>query len=232
MIKDLIAIANSLDEKGFKKEADFLDRIIKLAEEDLVGPPMYPEDEDSLFGDLEEEMDNESRSGYYDRFMDLIMLRLVQNMYGDSLESLSFESDIDKVLFERLEELDEIRAKKGDAHIVDMYREVSEGNPDAEALINLVEKLKIDAIHERSLMDPSEPILANSLINSLIKLSNHLDVIGYSKEANFLDSVIKNAKKKKKPTKKQLKALDLDGNDEITGKDFELLGKRNKKSKK
>lgn len=232
MIKGLIAIANSLDEKGFKKEADFLDRIIKLAEEDLVGPPMYPEDEYLLFEDYLEEMENESKFRYYNKFMDLIMFGLVQNMYGDSLESLSLDSDIDKVLFERLKELNEIRSKKGDAHIVDMYREVSEGNPDAEDLINLVERLKKDAIHEKSLMDPSEPILANSLIDSLIKLSNHLDVIGYNKEADFLDSVIKNAKNKKKPTKKQLKALDLDGDDEITGKDFELLGKRNKKSKK
>lgn len=236
MIKDLVAIANSLDKKGFKKEADFLDKIIKLAKEDVIGPPLYPEDEESLFDDFEEEADDESKSNYYDRFMDLIMIRLVQNMYGDSLENLSFEKDVDEIMFDRLDELDEVRSKKGDTHIIDMYRGISEGDPEAEALISLVERLRGGSIEERLLMTPAEPILASNFVNSLIKLSNHLDSIGHNKEADFIDSIIKSAKKKKKPkkkpTKKQLKALDLDGDEEITEKDFKLLGKKNKKSKK
>ena len=117
-----------------------------------------------------------------------------------------------------------------------MYREVAAEDPEAEALIGLVERLKAESIEERSLITPNEPILANNLISSLIKLSNHLDLTGHNKEADFIDSIIKNAKKKKKPkkkpTKKQLKALDLDGDKEITEKDFKLLGKKNKKSKK
>jgi hypothetical protein len=39
------------------------------------------------------------------------------------------------------------------------------------------------------------------------------------------------AEAKSKPTTKQLKHLDLDGDKEITSKDFELLGKKNKGSK-
>jgi hypothetical protein len=35
------------------------------------------------------------------------------------------------------------------------------------------------------------------MINELIKLATHLDNKGYPKEADYLDAVIKNAKKKK-----------------------------------
>jgi len=41
MIKELVAIANSLDKKGFKKEADIIDELIKKAgghEKDLKNP--------------------------------------------------------------------------------------------------------------------------------------------------------------------------------------------------
>lgn len=38
MIKDLIKLANRLDQKGFKKEADILDKIIKAAGEVLPFP--------------------------------------------------------------------------------------------------------------------------------------------------------------------------------------------------
>lgn len=44
MLKDLIKVSNSLDAKGFKKEADELDRIIRKLAQDWQGPP-HPEGE-------------------------------------------------------------------------------------------------------------------------------------------------------------------------------------------
>lgn len=41
MIKELIKLANHLDSKGFVKEADYLDRIIKMAEEPQKGDFFY-----------------------------------------------------------------------------------------------------------------------------------------------------------------------------------------------
>lgn len=227
MIKYLITIANSLDKKGFKKEADFLDEIIKVAEEDFVGPPIYPA---PIPTHTDKAMNTNTTSEHYSKMIDLMMASLISSTYGKSIGELSYERDIEKIFFDRMKELDEIRNKKGDSYIINMYKNKNKGNPEAELLAYMAEDLKEDAIKENLLTTPSEPILASDTINALIKLSNHLDAIGYSKEADIIDYVIKSAKKEKKLTKKQLKALDVDGDKEITEKDFQLL--RKKKSKK
>ena len=64
MIKELIAIANSLDSKGLKKEADYLDSIITKAsgswnDDDLRGPSNDELDELEMEeGNLEKEIEN------------------------------------------------------------------------------------------------------------------------------------------------------------------------------
>ena len=49
MIKELVKLANHLDSKGLIKEADYLDRIIKMAE--ITGVRKAPEGRDCLYVD-------------------------------------------------------------------------------------------------------------------------------------------------------------------------------------
>lgn len=71
------------------------------------------------------------------------------------------------------------------------------------------------------------------MIKRLLDISNKLDEAGLHKEADFLDAIIKvAAKKKKKPTKKQLDALDADGDGKIEKEDFVKLRSKSKKDDK
>jgi len=80
----------------------------------------------------------------------------------------------------------------------------------------------------------------DNMIGDLIRLANHLDSIGFSKEAGFLDEVIKEAAKKEdktkssqkpKPSKKQIEVFDVDGDGKpFEEEDFKMLKEKKKKS--
>jgi len=150
MIKDLIAVANSLDEKGLRKEANALDEILRKLASDTK----------------------------YDK---------------EGLE-LPFDEALREIEREGLPEADE----------------------ELEAMIRKIVKEEVEgrlmAINQAYFQEPG-------------------GIGGFQVgPEGGRSSLI--AEAKKKPTDKQLKALDLDGDSEITGKDFKLLRKRNKKSKK
>lgn len=71
------------------------------------------------------------------------------------------------------------------------------------------------------------------MFKKLLEISNKLDERGLHKEADFLDAIIKSAAaKKKKPTKKQLEALDANGDGKIDKDDFAKLRSKSKKDDK
>ncbi len=83
-------------------------------------------------------------------------------------------------------------------------------------------------IHSFSSLDNGD-----SMIKDLIILANNLDSAGLLKEADLLDSIIKESAKKKsekqKPTKEQLEAFDLDKDGKPFEKeDFKMLRKKKK----
>ena len=166
MIKDLIAIANSLDEKGLKKEADYLDSIIKNA----------------------------------------------INTFDDDYEPTDAELDAIEREFEGAgaEEDPEVDDTALLMSAMDLMN-----NPEAPEFIKRKFRMTIQQLLNEALMHGGG-------------LSRRMNIggPGLVPHGNIV------AEAKRKPTKNQLKALDLDGDEEITGKDFKLLGRRNKKSKK
>lgn len=71
------------------------------------------------------------------------------------------------------------------------------------------------------------------MIKDLIRLADHLDDIGLTKEADVIEEVIKEAaKKNKKPSKKQLKVFDADKDGKPFEKeDFQLLKEKKSEGK-
>lgn len=165
MIKDLITIANSLDEKGLKKEADYLDSIIKNAINSFDDDYEEPTDE-QLYA-IEEELEGVEEDPEVDD-TDLLMsaMDIMNNPEAPEFIKRKFRKTIEQLLNEAF------------MHSGGLSRKMNIGGPGLVPHGNIV------------------------------------------------------AEAKSKPTKKQLKALDLNGDKEITEKDFELLGKRNKKKKK
>lgn len=166
MIKDLIAIANLLDEKGLKKEADYLDSIVKKA----------------------------------------------TNSFDDDYDDGPTDAELDAIEreFEGAEEDPEVDDTDLLMSAMDLMN-----NPEAPEFIKRKFRLTIQQLLNEAFMHGGG-------------LSSKMNVggPGLVPYGNIV------AEAKKKPTKKQLEALDLDGDEKITGKDFKLLGKRNKKSKK
>lgn len=165
MIKDLITIANSLDEKGLKKEADYLDSIIKNAINSFDDDYEEPTDE-QLYA-IEEELEGVEEDPEVDD-TDLLMsaMDIMNNPEAPEFIKRKFRKTIEQLLNEAF------------MHSGGLSRKMNIGGPGLVPHGNIV------------------------------------------------------AEAKNKPTAKQLKALDLNGDKEITEKDFELLGKRNKKKKK
>lgn len=263
MLKELISLANSLDERGFKKEADLLDWIIKSADEagamiippgDDAGAPILPKKPDDVVGPMimPENLSTEE-----------IIMHMIVDMANEYAKEELNKEEGEAVSLEEagpfIGELFLEKGKEGDMHIVDKYwaliKELEKkGLKDKTDLEKMKERHKIfakaleaeeglgdeeedlgdghEGFYPKGLFGPLEMAEASSVINSLIKLSNHLDSLGQYKEADFLDTVIKNAKKKNKPSKKQLEALDKNKNGKIDSEDFELLRKKKTKKKK
>lgn len=169
MIKELIAIANSLDSKGFKKEADYLDSIITKAAGSWDDDDWREPSDEELEKLMEEEED--------------------------------IEKDAETITAEEV-----LSASMSFIH-----------NPNVDSSIRKAFKKKIVDIIGLELMAHGELGMGGRM-----RLGR----------PGIAPTTLPIAEAKKKPTKKQLKALDLDGDEEITGKDFKLLGRRNKKSKK
>ena len=251
MLKELISLANSLDERGFKKEADLLDRIIKKADEagemifpeaplgDDAGAPILPEKPDDVVGPAIMPV---KFSTYEEILMDMI-IDIAEYAAKVKLKKKEGEEVTQREAMPWIEKL----ISKNDEDIIELYKDLINRQKDEGALQEMYNKLQslfeankearrvdVEEFYEAptGLFGPLEMAEASSVINSLIKLSNHLDSLGQYKEADFLDTVIKNAKKKKKPSKKQLEALDKNKNGKIDSEDFELLRKKKTKKKK
>ena len=239
MLKELISLANSLDERGFKKEADLLDWIIKSADEagamiippgDDAGAPILPEKPDDVVGPAIMPV---KFSTYEEILMDMI-IDIAEYAAKVKLKKKEGEEVTQREAMPWIEKL----ISKSDEDIIELYKDLINRQKDEASLQEMYNKLQnlfeankeadrvgVEEFYEApsGLFGPLEMAEASSVVNSLIKLSNHLDSLGQYKEADFLDAVIKNAKKKKKPSKKQLDALDENKNGKIDSEDFELL---------
>lgn len=214
MKKELIMMANHLDESGYKREADFLDQLIKKAGDDVVGEELLNIDfEDEQSGNISFEDSKEFKMLERDaklsrkELVEIMKLRLAQEEVGEDI--------LDKISSEDGKKLVRLVAEKysdlTDADIGEVFEEkfiMTEG-PTA-AINRRIYSLYSDAMEtERQLEEDvmfgsfetpfpvREEIFAKNLNNDLVKLSNHLDSIGQHKEANILDKIIKSAKKER-----------------------------------
>jgi len=169
MLKELINLANSLDERGFKKEADDLDEIVtKLA--------MDWDDED--WGPSDEE---------------LRKIREEEKEIAEEAEAVSAE---------------EILA----------------------ATMDFIQNPRVPRKSRESLKKKIIDTIGNDLMMmGGLGLGGRMELGGLGISPTRLPVAKAKAKSKKKPSKKQLDALDKNKNGKIDSEDFKLLRKKKKK---
>lgn len=179
MIKELIKLSSHLDENGFDKEADYLDAVIKKATHP-THPPNYmlqynPEDKDKAFSideinKLQEHMEKDGSQ------IEEIQEKLnsIENDDEWALGVLSGESSEDLV-----------HHPEGFGLPMEFMQEFEKLSERERAELG-------DLLMSGGTVDGSSVTTSSShLLNDLIKLSTHLDHKGFSREANYLDAVIK-----------------------------------------
>lgn len=162
MIKDLIFVANSLDKKGFKKEADYIDTIIAKTAERWDDDWDEPSDKD--LREIEKE----------------------QEEFAEEEEAISPEAILSSSI----------------KYIENEERPKEERDAFKRMMINAM----LGGFGLGGKMELGGPGIASA------------------------GPIVAEAKSKKKPTKKQLDALDKNKNGKIDKEDFEIL--RNKKENK
>ena len=174
MLKELIKLANSLDAKGFKKEADNLDKIItKLAmnwdDDHWVGPRVGPTPEE-----LKEIMEEEKK-------------------ITEEAEAVSAEEIL-------------------------------------SAAMNFIQNPQVPEGSRESFKRRIRDTIGNDLmVMGGFGLGGRMELgsLGISPTGPMVAEA--KAKSKKKPSKKQLDALDKNKNGKIDSEDFELLREKKKK---
>jgi hypothetical protein len=178
-VNDLIKLSTHLDAAGLSKEADYLDALIKIAT-NPAHPPNYmlqynPENKDKAFSideinKLQEHMEKDGSQ------IEEIQEKLnsIENDDEWALGVLSGESSEDL------------------AHHPEGFGLPREFMQELEKLSERERAELGDLLMSGGTVDGSSVTTSSShLLNDLIKLSTHLDEKGFSREANYLDAIIK-----------------------------------------
>jgi hypothetical protein len=174
MLKDLIKVANKLDEAGLSKEADFLDSLITKLAQETTTPAAAPV----------------STTPAQKKTLTSVVDKFQKDLSSATVTAKRDQPVSQDVVKKITDVINKLPQASGPSKETGKIKSVSDAVKQTLQNPTPPTPAELDKTIENILAQNPKVIEATNMLSDLSKVANKLDEVGLTKEADFLDSII------------------------------------------